>query len=152
MSTIAWHVLDCGQRLLAQVDKFRRSEIPKFTSHLSGVQKQSDIGWRDPRRHQERLFLHVVWNKPIVLLGAELGEVAPGADGSATEEKLVAFGSFSARRLRWTIQPHGHSLAPTPEHQDWQRRVERRTTAEVNSRSQQGADQRPPGQGSVNRS
>ncbi|PYV80967.1 MAG: hypothetical protein DMG93_17055 [Acidobacteria bacterium] len=77
----AAHGCECPRSLFGEL---RNTEIAERARHLPRVQKKSNVCRRDPRRYNKGIFLHVIGNQPVVLLGAELSEVAPGANGSAS--------------------------------------------------------------------
>src|SRR5579864_2673665 len=105
VAAVAAHATHGGQSLSGQLREFRHREISKLAGDLAGVEQKSDVRWRDPPSHAIRFFLHVVRDQPVVFLGAEFGEVAPGADRRAVQEKLIFLRSFSLRGSRWKIEP-----------------------------------------------
>ena len=83
-------------RLTRELQHLGNREVSQFARGLPRIQQQSKIGRRNARRNRGRLFLHIVGNQPVVLLSAELREIAPGANCGATEEEFVFFRRFIA--------------------------------------------------------
>ncbi len=141
-----------GQSSQGLLGKFRDGQKSEFASHLAGVQKKAQVGGRNARRDGGRFFLHIVRNQPVVLLGAELGEVSPGAERGAAKKQLVLVGSFVAHRARRQVQPHRNPFAATPEQQDGQRGEKSAAAGEEHQDAQCQRQRRHPVEIDVDRS
>src|SRR5258708_37552459 len=77
VSAMLLQALDRRQGLKGPLGEFRHGEVSKFTRHLSGVEKESDICRRYPCRNGSRFFLDVVRYQPVVLGSTVFGKISP---------------------------------------------------------------------------
>src|SRR2546430_16820817 len=105
MPTMPGHHANRAQGPECLLDKLSRSQISKFTSHLTHIQEKPDVGRRNAGGNLVRVFLNVVGNEPVVLLSAELGKIAPGADSGAPQEEAGLFRNLGLRQESGTLQP-----------------------------------------------
>lgn len=75
-----------GQSSLRQDRQFRDCQVSKLNRNLPCIEQETEIGRRNPRCNRGRFFLNVVGDQPVVLFGAELGEVPPGVKGRTTKK------------------------------------------------------------------
>src|SRR4029079_3415737 len=101
--------------------EFRNRQTTKLAGRLAGIQKKAQVGGRNACRDGGRFFLHIIRDQPVVFLGTELGEIAPGAKRRPLQKQFVLVGSFAAQGPRRQVQPHRNPLAAAPQQQDGQR-------------------------------
>src|SRR6516225_8954140 len=85
-----------------------------FSRHVARIEKQPQIGRRNPLSHLPIVFLDVVGDKPVVGFIAEVSEVAPGAQQNVAQKQFVPGtdrydffpgGAIKPERQAWTEGP-----------------------------------------------
>src|SRR5690348_9866348 len=109
------HAAHGGESATSLFSELLDRQIAEFACNLACVQQKAEVRRRDSCSDKIRLFLHVIGNQPVVLFGAELCKIAPGADRGAMKEKYFLFGSMLPGLLWRKIQPQGRSEEHTSE-------------------------------------
>src|ERR1700690_4107492 len=118
MASMALQPSDSFQSSQSLIGKFRESEIPELAGNLPGIQEQTKVRRRDARCDNQRLFLNVVWNQPVMFCRTELGEVPPDSERGTAQEPAVAVGIHADQFTRGTVEPVGDKFAACPERQN----------------------------------